>query len=182
MAKYLVTGAAGFIASRVCEMLVEQGHQVTGIDNLNDAYDVRLKYWRLERLKKLPSFHFVDGDICDRPKLEGLFKNAASPANSSAPFDGVINLAARAGVRLSVENPWVFVETNMTGTLNLLELCRTYQTPKFILASTSSLYGNRNPLPFREDADTNHPLSPYAASKKALNRYVSPIIIFMVWM
>jgi UDP-glucuronate 4-epimerase len=159
MARYLVTGAAGFIASKVCTFLSADGHTVIGVDNLNDAYDVRLKHWRLAQLKPLPNFTFYHEDICDRPAMESFFAEAG-------PFDAVINLAARAGVRLSVENPWAFVDTNVTGTLNLLELARSHDVPKFILASTSSLYGSHNPVPFREDADTNQPLSPYAASKK----------------
>jgi nucleoside-diphosphate-sugar epimerase len=155
----LVTGAAGFIASRVAEFLLDEGHDVTGIDSLNDAYDVRLKEWRLARLQARPSFRFHHVDIADRQALRPCFGEVA--------FDGVVNLAARAGVRPSVRNPWVYVEANLTGTLNLLEMCRECQVGKFVLASTSSLYGASNPLPFREDADTDRPLSPYAASKKA---------------
>jgi UDP-glucuronate 4-epimerase len=160
MATYLVTGAAGFIASQVAKFLLADGHTVIGADNLNDAYDVRLKHWRLEQVKSHPNFQFHQVDICDRPALERLASNAQ-------PLDAVINLAARAGVRQSVENPWVYFETNVTGTLNLLEMCRQYNVNKFVLASTSSLYGQDNPMPYREDADTNRPLSPYAASKKA---------------
>jgi nucleoside-diphosphate-sugar epimerase len=158
MATYLVTGCAGFIGSKVSELLVQDGHAVIGVDNLNEAYDVRLKKWRLEQLQTHDMFSFHCIDIGDRSKLAETFE--AQP-------DAVINLAARAGVRYSVENPWVYVDTNLTGTLNLLELCRIYNVKKFVLASTSSLYGQHNPRPFREDADTNHPLSPYAASKKA---------------
>jgi len=157
MKTYLVTGAAGFIASKVCEFLLADGHQVVGIDNLNDAYDVRLKEWRLEQLQGKPDFQFHPVDICKQDQLRDLF---------SSGFEAVINLAARAGVRQSVENPWVYLETNLTGTLNLLELCKEFEVRKFVLASTSSLYGAKNPMPFREDADTNAPLSPYAASKK----------------
>jgi nucleoside-diphosphate-sugar epimerase len=160
MANYLVTGAAGFIASRVAEMLLEEGHSVVGIDNLNDAYDVRVKHWRLARLEGRPGFTFHHMDIGDRAGLSQLCDQ------QTAPFDAVINLAARAGVRTSVIDPWVYVETNMVGTLNLLELCRQRGIPKFILASTSSLYGTNNPMPFREDANTDFPLQPYAASKK----------------
>ncbi|MCC6862415.1 MAG: GDP-mannose 4,6-dehydratase [Bryobacterales bacterium] len=160
MANYLVTGAAGFIASQVCRALLEQGHSVTGVDNLNDAYPVRLKTWRLERLEELPGFEFQTLDIRDRHALAGLF-------GGGKRFDAVLNLAARAGVRQSVEDPWVYMETNATGTLNLLDLCRRFEVPKFVLSSTSSLYGCRNPLPYPEDADTGEPLSPYAASKKA---------------
>ncbi len=130
---------------------------MVGVDNLNDAYDVRLKEWRLERLQGRPDFQFHAVDIREQDQLRDLF---------SSGFQAVINLAARAGVRQSVENPWVYIETNITGTLNLLELCKEFEVKKFVLASTSSLYGAKNPMPFREDADTNAPLSPYAASKK----------------
>ena len=160
MSNYLVTGAAGFIASRVSHILLDRGDQVTGIDNLNDAYDPRLKDWRLEQLKGSDGFRFGCVDLADRPALAKIFRE-------QGPFDGVVNLAARAGVRQSVENPWVYMETNATGTLNLLELCKEHEVGKFVLASTSSLYGAHNELPYSEDADTNRPLSPYAASKKA---------------
>lgn len=160
MANYLVTGCAGFIGSKVTELLLERGDTVVGIDNLNDAYDTRLKDWRLARLCGRQAFEYLRADICDRPALDTLW--ASSPR-----FEAVINLAARAGVRQSVENPWVYFDTNANGTLNLLELCRKHGVSKFILASTSSLYGKDNPMPYREDADTNRPLSPYAASKKA---------------
>ena len=155
--KYLVTGCAGFMGWKVTEFLVADGHTVIGIDNINNAYDVTVKNWRLAQLQELSQFHFNNIDLCDRPALEQIFDES---------YDAVINLAARAGVRQSVENPWVYIDTNITGTLNLLELCRAKDIKKFVLASTSSLYGAKNPLPFSEDADTNGPLSPYAASKK----------------
>jgi nucleoside-diphosphate-sugar epimerase len=161
MANYLVSGAAGFIGSRVIEMLIEQGHAVTGVDNLNDAYDVRMKEYRLRKLQALPGFGFVKADISERQILNP----QASIFNHQ--FDAVINLAARAGVRASVENPWAFVDTNVSGTLNLLELCRQKGIRKFILASTSSIYGANAPHPTPETADSDHPLQPYAASKKA---------------
>jgi UDP-glucuronate 4-epimerase len=156
MSHYLVTGAAGFIGSRVAEILIEQGHTVTGVDNLNDAYDVRMKEYRLRKLQTLPGFVFQKLDIADRTEVEKL------PA-----FDAVINLAARAGVRASVKNPWVFYETNVNGTLNLLEMCRRNGIRKFILASTSSIYGANPLLPTPETSESDHPLQPYAASKKA---------------
>ncbi len=159
MANYLVTGTAGFIGARVAEMLLDAGHSVIGWDNLNDAYDVRVKHWRLNRLVERAGFTFRQIDISDWAGLQ----SAPLPAH---PIDGVINLAARAGVRQAVENPWVYVETNMTGTLNLLELCRQRSIPKFILASTSSIYGANPPLPTAENASSDHPLQPYAASKK----------------
>ncbi|MFH1523845.1 MAG: NAD-dependent epimerase/dehydratase family protein [Chloroflexota bacterium] len=155
MANYLVTGAAGFIGARISETLIEQGNTVVGLDNLNDAYDVRVKEYRLQKLQALPGFTFQKLDISDRGSVEKL------PA-----FDAVINLAARAGVRASVENPWAFVETNVVGTLNMLELCRQKGIKKFILASTSSIYGANAPLPTPESAESDHPLQPYAASKK----------------
>lgn len=160
MANYLVTGCAGFIGAKVSELLLAEGHTVVGVDNLNDAYDIRLKQWRLAQIEGQSGFEFHHLDVFDRAALEALWK-------SSSKFNAVINLAARAGVRQSVENPWAYFDTNVTGTLNLLELCRQRDVSKFILASTSSLYGKDNPMPYREDANTNRPLSPYAASKKA---------------
>lgn len=156
--KVLVTGCAGFIGSKVGELLIHNGHDVVGVDNLNNGYDRRLKEWRLRQLQGKPHFTFVCCDIVNRLALEELFRNCA--------LDSVVNLAARAGVRQSLQDPWVYYETNVTGTLNLLELCRMFKVPKFILASTSSLYGSAD-RPFREDQPTDRPLSPYAASKKA---------------
>ena len=155
--KYLVTGCAGFIGWRVTEFLLEAGHTVVGIDNLNDAYDTKVKQWRLKQLEGTPNFHCHHSDICDQDALKKIFNTT---------YDAVINLAARAGVRHSVEDPWVYIDTNVTGTLNLLELCREFDVEKFVLASTSSLYGSGNSLPFSEDMNTEEPLSPYAASKK----------------
>jgi UDP-glucuronate 4-epimerase len=156
MSNYLVTGAAGFIGSRVTEMLVDQGHTVTGVDNMNDAYDVRMKEYRLRKLQALSGFNFQKLDISDRADVEKL------PA-----FEAVINLAARAGVRDSIENPWAFIESNLTGTLNLLELARQRGIKKFIQASTAGIYGANPPLPTPENAESDHPLQPYAASKKS---------------
>jgi UDP-glucuronate 4-epimerase len=160
--KYLVTGAAGFIASQVCSQLLDQGQKVVGVDNLNDYYDVGLKNWRLEQIKAHPNtqnFSFVCLDIKDQVKLANLFKEEGS-------FDAVLNLAARAGVRYSMENPHVYLSTNAEGTLNLLECMRTQGCKKLVLASTSSLYAGQK-MPFTEDLAVNEPLSPYAASKKA---------------
>lgn len=159
MSNYLVTGAAGFIGSRVAALLLEQGHTVVGLDNLNDAYDIRLKQYRLNRLVNCPEFRFLKIDISDRQVLTDQLVR-------QAPFEAIINLAARAGVRQSVEIPWTYVDTNMNGTLNLLEFCRHHGVPKFVLASTSSLYGANPPLPTPETAESDHPLQPYAASKK----------------
>jgi nucleoside-diphosphate-sugar epimerase len=167
MATYLLTGAAGFIASRVADQLLARGDRVIGVDNLNDAYDVRLKHWRLDRLRGRDGFTFHELDIGDRDALGHLFRTAQAQGSIAA----VINLAARAGVRQSVENPWVYVDTNTTGTLNLLTLCVEHDVEKFMLASTSSLYGADNPRPYREDVDTSRPLSPYAASKKAAEAF-----------
>ena len=169
--RYLVTGCAGFIASKVTELLLEAGHLVVGVDNLNDAYDPRLKQWRLAQLQPHTNFRFHRLDITDRAALEKLFDAGDGPSEADdlqqRPYSAVVNLAARAGGRPSVENPSIYHQANCDGTLNLLELCRRYGVGKFLLASTSSLYGEHNPVPFREDADTNRPLSPYAASKKA---------------
>jgi UDP-glucuronate 4-epimerase len=163
MAYYLVSGAAGFIGARVAEMLLDAGHSVAGIDNLNDAYDVRIKHWRLARLSKRQNFAFYQLDIGNHDALAAAnFNFNGQPMD----IDGIVNLAARAGVRQSVENPWVYIDTNVTGTLNLLELCKQRGIPKFVLASTSSIYGADAPLPTPEDADSDHPLQPYAASKK----------------
>ena len=160
-----MTGCAGFIGSKVTEFLLADGYTVVGIDNLNEAYDPRLKYWRLDQIKGHPNFQFHQLDITLRAPLRALFESG--PKTHDLEPAAVINLAARAGVRQSVENPWIYFETNVAGTLNLLELCREFGVQRFVLASTSSLYGQGNPLPFREDANTDGPLSPYAASKKA---------------
>lgn len=155
--KILITGCAGFIASKVNELLLKRGDKIVGFDNLNDAYDVNLKKWRLEQLLKFDNFIFHKVDITNFSQLEKIFIQNT--------FDAIINLAARAGVRYSVENPWIYLDTNIIGTLNLLELCRKYNIKKFVLASTSSIYGETD-LPFIEDKKTDCPLSPYAASKK----------------
>ena len=159
MSNYLVTGVAGFIASRVTELLLHDGHSVTGVDNLNDAYDVRMKEYRLKQLQGQDRFIFHPLDISDWKAVETLGGKGES-------YDAVINLAARAGVRTSLEDPWVYVDTNMTGTLNLLELSQRIDIPKFVLASTSSIYGLDAPLPTPETAGSSKPLQAYAASKK----------------
>ena len=155
----LVTGSAGFIGSKVAEQLLARGDHVVGMDNMNTYYDPRIKEWRLRTLQRFRNFTFLKEDITHHEAAKDVFKNHS--------FDAVINLAARAGVRASLEDPWAYYDTNVKGTLNLLECCRSYGIKKFVLASTSSLYGANNPLPFREDANTDKPLSPYAASKKA---------------
>jgi nucleoside-diphosphate-sugar epimerase len=167
--KVLVTGAAGFIGSRVCALLHEQGVEVVALDSFNDAYDVRLKDWRWAQLEKLSGVQLHRLELGDVAGLTGLFENHAGADNRPGlpPFDAVANLAARAGVRASVENPRVYVEANVTGALNMLEMCRRFGVKKFALASTSSLYGKDHPTPYREELNTDHPLSPYAATKKA---------------
>jgi nucleoside-diphosphate-sugar epimerase len=158
--RLLVTGAAGFIGARVATLALADGHRVVGVDNLSDAYDVRLKQWRLEQLQAEAGFDFRYLDITDRAAVDTVLSDAG-------PFDAVAHLAACAGVRRSVVDPWSYFDVNATGTLNLLEACRRHGVAKFVLSSTSSLYGRNNVLPYAEDANTDHPLSPYAASKKA---------------
>jgi UDP-glucuronate 4-epimerase len=170
LAKYLVTGCAGFIGSKVTELLLAEGHNVVGVDNFNDAYDVRLKEWRLAQLQPHPLFDFHYLNIVNRSELEELFKTYEHQTEAEGVaglWTGVINLAARAGVRQSVVNPWLYFDTNTVGLLNLLELCNDYSIKKLVQASTSSLYGKDNPMPYAETQNTDHPLSPYAASKKA---------------
>lgn len=157
MANYLVTGAAGFIGARTTELLIKDGHTVLGVDNMNNAYDPRMKEYRLRKLQAMPEFTFYKLDISDKSIIDQLM---------GRKFDGVINLAARAGVRYSVSDPWIFVESNVLGTLNMLELCRQTGTRKFIVASTSSIYGEDPPYPTPESASSSEPLQPYAASKK----------------
>jgi nucleoside-diphosphate-sugar epimerase len=154
----LITGAAGFIASKVTELLLKQGEHVVGVDNMNDYYDVRLKEYRLNQLQQYSNFTFRKADIENTDNIKPLFEKYK--------FRAVYNLAARAGVRYSMQNPWVYLQTNAGGTLNLLELMKDYGVKKFILASTSSLYAGL-PMPFDENLAVNTPISPYAASKKS---------------
>jgi len=157
MKTVLVTGCAGFIGWKVSEQLLDKNTSVIGIDNLNDYYDPKLKQWRLNTLKGKEGFSFREIDIADFSSLKSVF--------SGTPIDAVVNLAARAGVRASVEDPWAYLDTNTKGTLNLLECCKDFGTKKFVLASTSSLYG-LNEMPFRETDKTDEPLAPYSATKK----------------
>lgn len=157
MKKVLLTGVAGFIGAKTAEKLLAQGVEVIGLDNLNDYYDVDLKKHRLANIKS-PLFKFVELDIENKSGLDKLFKEHK--------FDVVYNLAARAGVRYSMENPSIYMSTNAQGSLNLLECMKTNEVKKFVLASTSSLYAGQ-PMPFKEDLPVNTPISPYAASKKA---------------
>jgi len=158
MRKVLVTGVAGFIGNEVVKELLRQGYEVIGIDSVNDAYDVAVKNHRLANLEGESLFEFRQGDIEDLGFLKSVFEGHA--------FDAVINLAARAGVRYSMINPSVYLQTNAQGTLNLLELMRESDVKKIVLASTSSLYAGHE-MPFQEDMPVNRPLSSYAASKKA---------------
>ena len=158
MANYIVTGSNGFIASHTCESLLLDGHKITGIDNMNDAYDVRIKEHRLKKLKQHPNFIYSNIDITDLSALTAIIKER---------YDAIINLGARAGVRASADNPFIYYETNVTGTLNLLEISKKFEIPKFVLASTSSVYGSVNSIPYSEGDLTDFPLSQYAASKKA---------------
>lgn len=156
--KVFLTGAAGFIASKAAELLIQDGHEVVACDNMNDYYDVELKKLRLARIQKLPGLEFHRLDIEDYAALEEIF--------SKHKFDVIMNLAARAGVRYSIENPHVYMTTNAHGSLNLLELAKKHDVKKYVLASTSSLYAGL-PMPFKEDLPVNTPISPYAATKKA---------------
>jgi UDP-glucuronate 4-epimerase len=158
MEKILLTGAAGFIGWKTAQVLLDQGFHVAGIDNMNDYYDVALKQHRLKYLQRNPNFEFFQGDIEDLNYLDSIF--------SAHDFVAVINLAARAGVRYSMENPHVYLTTNSHGTLNLLEMMRKHLVGKMVLASTSSLYAGQK-MPFVEELPVNTPISPYAASKKA---------------
>ena len=153
----LLTGCAGFIGWKTAELLIDQGHTVVGIDNINDYYDVALKHWRLKQLTQLKGFQFHRVDLDKREDLETLF--------AAHKLDAVINLGGRAGVRYSIENPHAYVETNAVGTLNVLEAMRAHGVRKLVLASTSSLYAGQK-MPFLESLPVNEPISPYAASKK----------------
>lgn len=164
MGIYIVTGAAGFIGSQVANALLAQGHQVVGVDNLSAAYDVRMKQHRLQTLLPQPAFTFLKADITDLAIIDKL-------AQVVPQAQAVINLAAMAGVRQSTSDPWSYLYTNTLGTLNLLEYTRRQAVPKFILASTSSLYGADGTPPHSELAPTDHPLAPYAASKKGAEAF-----------
>lgn len=154
----LLTGAAGFIGARTAELLLESGNIVIGVDNVNDYYDIRLKQYRLEKLKQYKNFTFHKIDISEYTQLCPLFEENK--------IDAVINLAARAGVRYSLENPFVYLSTNSLGTLNILELMKETSVKKLVLASTSSLYAGQE-SPFVETNSVNEPISPYSASKKS---------------
>ncbi len=157
--KVLITGAAGFIGMHVAQRLLARGDEVVGIDNLNDYYDVRLKEARLAQLDGRPGFRFVRLDIADTAGVAALFGKEG--------FDGVINLAAQAGVRYSLLNPHAYAQTNLVGFVNLLEGCRHGGVKHFVYASSSSVYGGNTKMPFSEHDSVDHPVSLYAASKKS---------------
>ena len=175
--KILITGAAGFIASKIATMLAQRGDEVVGVDNINDYYDVRLKYARLRELlgveyeetdmpfgkeyisTKFSNFRFFRLSIDDKTALDALFEREH--------FDVVLNLAAQAGVRYSITNPYSYMQSNMVGFLNILEACRNYNVPKLVFASSSSVYGMNEKVPYNEEDKVDTPISLYAASKKS---------------
>jgi len=164
--KYLVTGAAGFIGSKVAEELALQGNEVVGLDNLNDYYDPALKHARLQRIvhqlenvNKTVNFRFVKMDLADRDGIAALF--------AAEKFDRVIHLAAQAGVRYSIDNPMAYVDSNLVGMMTILEGCRHHKVQHLVYASSSSVYGNQEKVPFAESDPVDTPISLYAATKKA---------------
>jgi UDP-glucuronate 4-epimerase len=157
--KVLVTGAAGFIGFHLSKRLILEGYQVTGIDNMNDYYDVNLKKDRLANLEKLEGFQFRKIDLSDKSSIDQLFKEGR--------FDYVVNLAAQAGVRYSLKNPYAYIDSNIYGFLNILEACRHSSVKHLVFASSSSVYGANTKMPFSIHHNVDHPISLYAASKKA---------------
>ncbi|MBP3938675.1 MAG: NAD-dependent epimerase [Clostridia bacterium] len=157
--KILVTGAAGFIGFHLCKSLLEKGVEVVGFDNINDYYDVNLKYSRIEILAPYERFSFVRGDIADKSAVDKLF--------CENKFDVVVNLAAQAGVRYSIDNPQAYIESNVIGFFNILEACRNNPVEHLLYASSSSVYGNQKKTPFSTDDDVSKPISLYAATKKS---------------
>jgi len=157
--KILLTGAAGFIGMTTTLRLLARGDEVVGLDNLNDYYDVQLKHDRLARLTPHPAFRFVKLDVADRPGIEALF--------AQERFDRVIHLAAQAGVRYSLKNPHAYVDSNIVGFMNILEGCRHSHVQHLVYASSSSVYGGNTRMPFSEHDSVDHPVSMYAATKKA---------------
>jgi UDP-glucuronate 4-epimerase len=157
--KLLLTGAAGFIGFHTSQILLARGDEVVGLDNLNDYYDVSLKEARLAQLKKFPNFRFVKMDVADREGMAALFKQEK--------FERVIHLAAQAGVRYSIQNPLAYIDSNVVGFANILEGCRHNSLEHLVYASTSSVYGANTKMPFSVHQNVDHPLSFYAATKKA---------------
>lgn len=159
MKKILITGAAGFIGSHLCKQLLKSGHYIVGIDNMNDYYDVSLKENRISPLQQDDNFIFVKGDIVDAQFISNLF--------AQYNFDIVINLAAQAGVRYSIEHPEAYIQSNIVGFFNILEACRHFPVEHLLYASSSSVYGSNKKVPFAETDDVNNPVSLYAATKKS---------------
>jgi len=157
--KVLVTGAAGFIGMYTAKRLLEAGHEVVGLDNLNTYYDVRLKHWRLEQIKPFQNFRFVKMDLADRESIAALFKEEQ--------FEKVIHLAAQAGVRYSLEAPFDYVDSNLVGMMTILEGCRHNKVEHLVYASSSSVYGMNPKIPFSTSDNVDHPVSLYAATKKS---------------
>ena len=157
--KILVTGAAGFIGFHLSKRLIGRGDTVVGIDNLNDYYPVELKHARLAELSDCEAFRFIQMDIADKEALPALF--------AEEKFDRVVNLAAQAGVRYSITNPWAYIDSNLVGFANILECCRHYPVEHLVYASSSSVYGGNVKTPFSEDDKVDNPVSLYAATKKA---------------
>lgn len=157
--KFLVTGAAGFIGNFVAERLCKEGHEVIGLDNLNDYYDPNLKLARLKRIEHFENFTFIKMDISDRLAIANLFE--------TEKFERVIHLAAQAGVRYSIENPMAYIDSNMVGFATILEGCRHHKVKHLVYASSSSVYGANKKVPFSESDNVDHPVSLYAATKKS---------------
>lgn len=162
MPNYLVTGAAGFIGFHLCKRLLDDGNDVVGIDNINNYYDVNLKLARLAILKKYSKYTFHEIDIADLHNMEGIFSHQHKTA-----FDAVINLAAQPGVRYSLKNPHSYINSNIIGFTNVLECCRYGKVKHLVFASSSSIYGLNDKVPFSVSDNVDHPVSLYAASKKA---------------
>lgn len=156
--KILVTGAAGFIGFHLSKALLEKGENVVGFDNINDYYDVSLKYARLDILKKYPNFTFIKADLAEKQAVNGVFERERPNV--------VVNLAAQAGVRYSIDNPDVYIDSNIVGFFNILEACRHYRVEHLLYASSSSVYGNQQKTPFSISDNVDHPISLYAATKK----------------
>ncbi|KAA3612266.1 MAG: NAD-dependent epimerase/dehydratase family protein [Calditrichaeota bacterium] len=157
--KYLLTGGAGFIGSHFCEFLMKNGHRVVVIDNFNDYYSPRIKKQNVKGFQNNPQVELIAGDILDTELLDRIFEQHE--------FDAIVHLAARAGVRPSLSQPMLYERVNIQGTMELLERAKIYNTPKFVMASSSSVYGNNKKVPFSEDDPVDNPISPYAATKKA---------------
>lgn len=156
--RYFITGGAGFIGSHLIERLISKNHEIFCLDSFNDYYNPAIKWKNIEPVRQHPNYKLIEGDILDEPLLEQVFQQNQ--------FNAIVHLAARAGVRPSVLQPKLYEEVNVRGTLNLLEIAKKYQVPKFIFASSSSVYGNNKKVPFSERDAVDNPISPYAATKK----------------